>query len=96
MSDADDVLGEMFLEEKSPNNEELSQAIRRCCISRTFTPVMLGTALKNKGVQTLLDGVVEYLPNPTQVQNLALDSEAKGLVWGEAGVRPGWGYSARR
>ncbi|KAF0767975.1 elongation factor G, mitochondrial [Aphis craccivora] len=72
VSNVDDKLGEMFLEEKTPTEQELIDAIRRCCIKRTFTPVLLGTALKNKGVQPLLDAVLSYLPNPGEVENVAL------------------------
>lgn len=72
VSNVDDTLGEIFLEEKTPTIDDLKAAIRRSSLKRKFTPVFVGTALKNKGVQPLLDGVLDYLPNPGEVENLAL------------------------
>lgn len=72
LSNVDDKLGELFLEEKSVTVSDIKGAIRRTCLKRTFTPVLVGTALKNKGVQTLLNGVLDYLPNPGEVENLAM------------------------
>ncbi|XP_054452678.1 elongation factor G, mitochondrial [Anoplopoma fimbria] len=72
VANADETLGEMFLEEKIPTNDDLKAAIRRATVQRLFTPVLVGTALKNKGVQPLLDAVLDYLPNPTEVKNYAI------------------------
>lgn len=49
----------------------MQAAVRRTTIARTFTPVMVGTALKNKGVQPLLDAALAYLPRPDEVTNTA-------------------------
>ncbi|XP_073827631.1 mitochondrial translation elongation factor G 1 [Musca autumnalis] len=75
LSNVDDTLGEMFLEEKTLTEADIKAALRRACIKRTFTPVLVGTALKNKGVQPLLDAVLDYLPHPGEVENIALIEE---------------------
>nr|NVI74795.1 iconoclast [Cucujiformia] len=72
LSNVDEKLGELYLEEKEITENDIKGAIRRTCLKRTFTPVFVGTALKNKGVQPLLDGVLDYLPNPGEVENYAL------------------------
>ncbi|CAL8362028.1 unnamed protein product [Merluccius merluccius] len=72
VANVDDTLGEMFLEEKVPTILDLKAAIRRATVQRLFSPVLVGTALKNKGVQPLLDAALDYLPNPTEVKNYAL------------------------
>ena len=59
-------------EEITPSKSDIKEAVRRTCMERTFTPVFVGTALKNKGVQSLLDGVIDYLPDPSEVKNEAL------------------------
>nr|NVI74813.1 iconoclast [Cucujiformia] len=76
LSNADETLGELYLEEKSIEEKDIKAAIRRTCLKRTFTPVLVGTALKNKGVQPLLDAVLDYLPHPDEVENFAFREKA--------------------
>lgn len=78
VSNGDELLGEMFLEEKTPSDEQLMEGIRRATIARKFVPVYVGSALKNKGVQPLLDGVVNFMPHPGQVQNYAIKEQTGG------------------
>ncbi|KAK2447682.1 elongation factor G-2, mitochondrial [Trifolium repens] len=74
VSDVDDILAEAFLtDDENISDADLEGAIRRATIARKFIPVFMGSAFKNKGVQPLLDGVVSYLPCPTEVSNYALD-----------------------
>ncbi|RWS16159.1 elongation factor G-like protein [Dinothrombium tinctorium] len=75
LSNVDETLGEMFLEEKVPSEKDIEAAVRRTCIARKFVPVLVGSALKNKGVQPVLDAVLSYLPNPSEVKNYALREE---------------------
>lgn len=77
LSNVDETLGEIFLQEKQPTKYDIKAAIRRSCLKRNFTPVLVGTALKNKGVQPLLDAVLEYLPHPGEVDNKALRASAE-------------------
>jgi elongation factor G len=68
-----DELMEAMLEEAEIPEALLHEAIRRATLSLELTPVMIGSAYKNKGVQLLLDAVAAYLPCPTDVENTALD-----------------------
>ncbi len=77
IADHDDAIADKFLAEQDPSIEELRAAIRRVTIALKMTPVFIGSAYKNKGVQLLLDGVNLYLPNPTEVTNIALDQDNK-------------------
>ena len=64
IAETDDVLLEKFLEGETPTIEELKKGIRQATIDLKVFPVLCGSAFKNKGVQTLLDAVVDYLPSP--------------------------------
>ncbi|KAL8824715.1 MAG: hypothetical protein Q9191_004871 [Dirinaria sp. TL-2023a] len=73
LADVDDEIAEMFLDERTPTEDQIRAAVRRATISLKFTPVFMGSALADKSVQPMLDGVCDYLPNPSEVENLALD-----------------------
>ena len=83
VAEVDDKLAEKFIGGEDVSSDELRAAIRRATISLKMTPVMCGSAYKNKGVQVLLDQVCALLPSPPEVENVALDqrnSEAKVIL----------------
>ncbi len=67
LADTDDALMEKYLEGEDLSADEIKAAIRKACIAGDVVPILLGTAFKNKGVQPLLDAVVDYLPSPLDV-----------------------------
>ncbi len=76
MLDAVSMFSEALMEEMLEEDvkvDTIKAAIRAGTLSLDLTPVFLGSAYKNKGVQTLLDAVTEFLPNPTEVENKAVD-----------------------
>jgi elongation factor G len=64
----DDDLMEAYLEGNEPSEEDLKRCIRKGTIALDFFPTYCGSAFKNKGIQLVLDAVVDYLPNPTEVK----------------------------
>ena len=65
--ETDDELTEKYLEGEEISNEELKAALRKACCSCKLIPVCCGTSLRNKGVQMLLDAIVDYMPSPLDV-----------------------------
>ena len=65
--ETDDDLMMMYLEDEVPSTEELKAALRKATITSVIVPVTCGSAYRNKGVQKMLDAVIEYLPAPTDV-----------------------------
>ena len=68
VAENDDDIMVMYLEGEEPAVDELKAAIRRGTLDGKFTPILTGTAFKNKGVQPMLDAVVDYLPSPLDVE----------------------------
>ena len=78
--DQDDDAMEAYLDGKEPDVATLKACIRKGTLAQAFVPVCCGSAFKNKGVQPLLDAVVDYLPSPLDiedVQGLKMDSDEK-------------------
>ncbi|MFP5296430.1 MAG: elongation factor G, partial [Alphaproteobacteria bacterium] len=63
----DDEAMEAYLEGQEPSEETLKKCIRKAVLTGAFYPILCGSAFKNKGVQTLLDAVVDYLPSPVDI-----------------------------
>jgi elongation factor G len=74
LSEADDTILEKYLEGEELSIEELKAAIRRATIGGKLNPVLCGSAFKNKGIQPMLDAVIDYLPSPLDVP--AIDGTA--------------------
>ena len=75
----DDAAMEAFLDGEEPSVETLKRLIRKGTVNLTFHPVLCGTAFKNKGVQPLLDAVVDFLPNPLEVPAIkGIDPKTEG------------------
>jgi elongation factor G len=83
ISEFDDKLMEKFIEGQAISNGEIRAGLRKATIALKIFPVICGTAFKNKGVQTMLDAVVDYLPSPLEVPPIegeAIDNPEKVLI----------------
>ena len=83
VSETDDALFTKYVEGEAITEDELRAGIRKATIARKIFPVICGTAFKNKGVQNLLDSVVDYLPSPIEVpavEGTEVDDREKGVV----------------
>jgi len=79
--DLDDTVMAAYLDGQEPDEATLKRLIRKATISSTFFPVLCGSAFKNKGVQPLLDAVVDYLPSPLDVPPIkGIDSKGQEIV----------------
>jgi len=77
LADHDEHLMELYLEGKAPAPEQIRAAIRAATLKMAVTPVLLGSAFRNKGVQPMLDAVVDYLPSPLDLPPVVGDAEGK-------------------
>jgi elongation factor G len=82
--ESDEVLMNKYFEGEEITEEELKAGIRKGCINIDFIPMLCGTAFKNKGVQTLLDAVIDYMPSPLDVPAITgKEMDGEGVI-----VRP--------
>jgi len=76
----DETMLSGYLDGKEPSLEDLKKMLRKACIASKVVPVFCGSALKNKGVQFLLDGVVDYLPSPMDVPAIKATNPKTGEI----------------
>lgn len=74
LAEVDDEIGELFLMDEEVSQVQLAEAIRRATVSLKFSPVFLGSAIKNTAVQPMLDGVCAYLANPAEAKVVAQET----------------------
>ena len=70
LAEADGEIMESFLHDQPLTKEKIKQAMRRATLDLRFVPVLCGTALRNKGIQSLLDAICDFLPSPKDVHNI--------------------------
>ncbi|HEX7058624.1 MAG TPA: elongation factor G [Solirubrobacterales bacterium] len=88
-ADYDDELMEAYLGEEEIPHERIAKSLHRACLDTKVTPVLCGSSFKNKGVQPLLDAVVELLPSPVEVPPVTgLEPAGKGEDEGTEAQRP--------
>jgi elongation factor G len=87
VSHYDDELVELILEEQEISEDRLKQAIRKATLEIKMTPVLCGSSFKNKGVQPLLDAVIDYLPSPLEVPPVEGIEPVKGEADGNRAAR---------
>lgn len=83
IAESDEKLTDKYLNGEEISKQELLTAARKACITMSITPVICGSSFKNKGVQTLLDAVIDYLPSPIEIPPLegkAPDDESKTIL----------------
>lgn len=77
----DDELMEKYLNGEEISESDLMKCIRKGCLAGDFVPVLNGTAFKNKGVQTLLDAIIDYLPSPVDITEIpAIDAKTEEAI----------------
>ena len=84
IADYDDTLMEKYLMEEEISEDEIEEAIRKATVNQDITPVLCGSALKNKGIQILLDKIVRYMPSPYDIPPVTgkdPEDHSKKLEW---------------
>ena len=81
LAEQDETIMEFYLSEEIPSLDQLRSAIRRCTLDGKVIPILCGSAFKDKGVQPLLDAIVDYLPSPVDVWEISgVDPKTGGKI----------------
>ena len=83
-AESDEVLMEKYFDDGDLSQDEIKKGIRQRTLSNEIIPVFCGTAFKNKGVQAMLDGIVDFMPSPLDVKAIEGEDEAGGHLTREA------------
>jgi len=78
LADHDDALMEAYLAGEEPEEKKIKEVLRKATLENLFIPVFCGSALKNKGIQPLLDAIIDYLPAPDEVKPIVATDKSTG------------------